>query len=119
MTGCTTEKTQGENEMGFKSITMNEAKLIFASEEKGDYIILDVRRKDEFESGHIPEAINIANEDIGTEILAELPDVDKCIYVYCRSGNRSKQASEKMVQAGYTNIVEFGGILDWTGEIEK
>ena len=83
------------------------------------YIILDVRTSDEFADGHIPGAINVANESIGAESPAELADKNQLIYVYCRSGNRSKQAAEKLVALGYTNIVEFGGIIDWTGEIEK
>lgn len=101
----------------YTSITMEDAKEIF--QEKGDYLIVDVRRADEFAEGHIPGAINIANEDIVSSEPAELPDKDQVIYVYCRSGNRSKQASEKLAAMGYTNIVEFGGILDWTGEVEK
>ena len=82
------------------------------------YIILDVRRADEFAEGHIPGAINIPNESIGTAEISELPDKDQLILVYCRSGNRSKQASKKLVALGYTNIVEFGGIIDWPGDIE-
>ena len=101
----------------YTSITMEDAKEIF--QEKGDYLIVDVRRADEFAEGHIPGAINIANEDIVSSEPAELPDKDQVIYVYCRSGNRSKQASAKLAAMGYTNIVEFGGILDWTGEVEK
>jgi rhodanese-related sulfurtransferase len=96
---------------------MDEA-VIMMREETG-YIILDVRRADEFAAGHIPNAINVANEDIGTDEISELPDKDQLIMVYCRSGRRSKEASEKLVKLGYTNIVEFGGILDWTGEIVK
>ena len=101
----------------FSQITMDEAKEIF--ETPGDYIILDVRRADEYAGGHIPGAINVANESINDTCPEELPDMNQTIYVYCRSGNRSKQASEKLVSLGYTNIIEFGGILDWTGEIEK
>ena len=101
----------------YTSITMEDAKEIF--QEKGDYLIVDVRRADEFAEGHIQGAINIANEDIVSSEPAELPDKDQVIYVYCRSGNRSKQASEKLAAMGYTNIVEFGGILDWTGEVER
>ena len=86
--------------------------------EKG-YIILDVRRPDEYAGGHIPGAINVANESIGNRQISELPDKGQLILVYCRSGRRSKEAAEKLVKLGYTNIVEFGGILDWTGEIEK
>ena len=87
--------------------------------EDSGYILLDVRRTDEFEEGHIPGAINIPNESIGTEEIAELPDQKQTIYVYCRSGNRSKQASQKLVDLGYTNVIEFGGIIDYSGEIEK
>ena len=83
------------------------------------YIILDVRRPDEFAEGHIPNAINIQNEIIGDSEISELPNKDQLILVYCRSGRRSKEASEKLVALGYTNIVEFGGIIDWTGETEK
>lgn len=101
----------------FQSITMEEAKKIFETE--GDYIILDVRRADEFAEGHIPGAINIANENIKDTEPVELKDKNQTIYVYCRSGNRSRQASAKLAAMGYTNIIEFGGIMDWTGEIEK
>ena len=108
----------GDDDMNkFSQITMDEAKEIF--EKPGDYIILDVRRADEYAGGHIPGAINVANESINDTCPEELPDMNQTIYVYCRSGNRSKQASEKLVSLGYTNIIEFGGILDWTGEIEK
>lgn len=108
----------GDDDMNkFSQITMDEAKEIF--ETPGDYIILDVRRADEYAGGHIPGAINVANESINDTCPEKLPDLNQTIYVYCRSGNRSKQASEKLVSLGYTNIIEFGGILDWTGEIEK
>lgn len=108
----------GDDDMNkFSQITMDEAKELF--ETPGDYIILDVRRADEYAGGHIPGAINVANESINDTCPEELPDMNQTIYVYCRSGNRSKQASEKLVSLGYTNIIEFGGILDWTGEIEK
>jgi rhodanese-related sulfurtransferase len=83
------------------------------------YIILDVRRPDEYAEGHIPGAINVPNEEIGTADIEELPDKSRLIFVYCRSGRRSKEASEKLVKLGCTSIVEFGGILDWKGEIEK
>ena len=79
-------------------------------EEETGYTILDVRTAEEYSEKHIPGAINIANESIGTEDIPELPDKDQLILVYCRSGNRSKQASEKLVKLGYTNIVEIGGI---------
>ena len=87
--------------------------------EDSNYILLDVRRIDEFEEGHIPGAINIPNETIGTDEPAELPDKNQTVYVYCRSGNRSKQAAKKLAELGYTDIIEFGGIIDYSGEIEK
>ena len=105
------------NSLGYKQITMSEA--VKMMEREKNYVILDVRRADEYADGHIPGAINVANEEIGTEEIPELPDKSQLILVYCRSGRRSKEASEKLVKLGYTNIVEFGGILDWTGEIEK
>ena len=101
-------------EPGYRQIGMDEA--VHMMEEESGYIILDVRTQEEFEDGHIPGAFNIPNEAIGTGGIAELPDKEQLILVYCRSGNRSKQASKKLVALGYTNIVEFGGINDWTGE---
>ncbi len=99
----------------YRQISMEEAVIMM--QEESDYIILDVRRADEFAEGHIPNAINVANEDIGTDEIGELPDKEQLIMVYCRSGRRSKEAAEKLVALGYTNIVEFGGILDWTGDV--
>ena len=86
-------------------------------EKEENYIILDVRTQQEYAAGHIPGAIVIPNETIGTQEIPQLPDKHQLIMVYCRSGNRSKQASDKLVKLGYTNIVEFGGIIDWTGEV--
>lgn len=103
-----------DENMGYQQITMDEAKEIF--EQPGDYIILDVRTFEEYNGGHIPGAICIPNENIGSEPPAELPDKEQLIYVYCRSGNRSKKAAQKLVDMGYTNIVEFGGIINWKGE---
>ena len=112
-TGCASTSNNQRNT--YRSITMDEAVTMMA--EESGYIILDVRRPDEFAEGHIPGAINVPNETIGTAEIPELPDKNQLILVYCRSGRRSKEASEKLVKLGYTNIVEFGGILDWKGEI--
>ena len=95
-------------------ISMKEA--IAMMEEETDYIILDVRRPDEFAEKHIPNAVNVPNESIGTDEIPELPNKEQLILVYCRSGNRSKQAADKLVVLGYTNIYEFGGINSWPGE---
>ena len=113
-TGCAGTSNSQTNT--YRQITMDEAVNMMA--EESGYIILDVRRPDEFAAGHIPGAINVANESIGTDDVPELPDKNQLIMVYCRSGRRSKEASEKLVKLGYMNIVEFGGILDWKGEIE-
>ena len=98
----------------YTQISMEEA--VSMMEEESDYIILDVRTVEEFAEKHIPNAINIPNETIGEDEIAQLPDKEQLILVYCRSGNRSKQASEKLVNLGYTNVYEFGGIIDWTGD---
>ena len=112
LVGCA---VPAEQEISYRQITMDEA--VAMMEEEG-YIILDVRTAAEFDEKHIPGAINIPNETIGTDAIPELPDKDQLILVYCRSGNRSKQASEKLVKLGYTNVVEFGGIIDWPRETE-
>ena len=111
LTGCAEPSGQSS---GYQQIAMEEA--VSMMKEANDYIILDVRTPEEFAEKHIPDAINIPNETIGTEEIAALPDKEQLILVYCRSGNRSKQASEKLAALGYTNIVEFGGINDWPGE---
>ena len=111
-TGCAGTSNNQTNT--YRQITMDEAVTMMAQET--GYIILDVRRPDEYAAGHIPHAINVPNETIGTSEIPELPDKNQFIMVYCRSGRRSKEASEKLVKLGYTNIVEFGGILDWKGE---
>ena len=113
LTGCAASATLPETNT-YRQITMQEAVELMEKEE--NYIILDVRTHEEFAAGHIPGAIVIPNETIGNEEIAQLPDKDQLIMVYCRSGNRSKQASDKLVKLGYTHIAEFGGIIDWPGE---
>lgn len=114
LTACAQKQ---EEHKSYRQVSMEEAINIMNNE--SGYIILDVRRPDEFAAGHIPNAINIPNEIIGTNELPELPNKNQLILIYCRSGRRSKEASEKLVALGYTNIVEFGGIIDWTGETVK
>ena len=99
----------------YRQISMQDA--IQMMKTKTDYVILDVRTPSEYAQGHIPGAILVPNETIGTADIPQLPRKDQLILVYCRSGNRSKQASEKLAQLGYTNVVEFGGINQWPGEI--
>ena len=107
-----------ENDQGavYVNITAEEAKEIMDSEE--GYIILDVREQDEYDAGHIPGAILIPYTQIAEKAEEVLTDKDQLILVYCRSGRRSKLAAEALVKLGYTNIKEFGGIIDWPYEVE-
>ena len=107
-----------ENDQGavYVNITAEEAKQIMDTEE--GYIILDVRTQEEYNQGHIPGAIVISHEEIEEKAEDVLTDKDQLILVYCRSGRRSKIAAEALVELGYTNIKEFGGIIDWPYETE-
>lgn len=96
---------------------MNDIEKIMNENE--NYIILDARTIEEYNDGHIPGAICIPNETIDENVVSKLPDKEQLILIYCRSGNRSKQATKKLKDLGYLNLIEFGGIIDWPGEIEK
>ena len=100
---------------GYKQISQDEAMQIM--EEESGFLIVDVRRPDEFAEGHIEGAINVPNEGIAEEMPEELPDKDQLLLIYCRTGRRSKEASEKLAKIGYKNVYEFGGINTWTGTI--
>ena len=100
----------------FTQISMEE--LAQRLQTESDYILLDVRTPEEFSTGHIPGAICIPNESIGKQEITVLPNKKQRIYIYCRSGRRSKQAADKLLDMGYTNLVEAGGIMDWQGEIQ-
>ena len=115
LTACGQDK---ENDQGAVcvNITAEEAKQIMDSEE--GYIILDVRTQEEYDQGHIPGAIVISHEEIAEKAEEVLTNKNQLILVYCRSGRRSKLAAEILVELGYTNIKEFGGIIDWPYEIE-
>ena len=115
LTACGQDK---ENDQGavYVNITAEEAKQIMDTEE--GYIILDVRTQEEYDQGHIPGAIVISHEEIAEKAEEVLTDKDQLILVYCRSGRRSKIAAEALVELGYTNIMEFGGIIDWPYEVE-
>ena len=110
--GCVTE---GEAADSYTQIDQETAMEMMGRDD--GHVIVDVRRRDEYDSGHIPGAILIPNESIEDDPPAALPDIDQVILVYCRSGNRSKQASQKLADMGYSNVYEFGGINTWTGEI--
>ena len=114
LSGCSSVK-EAQNTAAYKQISQEEAKEMMSRDD--GHVIVDVRRQDEYDAGHIPGAILIPNESIGCDSPEALPDYDQIILIYCRTGNRSKQASEKLAAMGYTNIYEFGGINTWTGEI--
>ena len=125
LAGCAREETPDQTAQptqttettreAYMNITAEEAKQLMDTQE--NYIILDVRRQDEYDEKHIPGAILIPNEVIRERAEEELKDKDQLILVYCRSGNRSKQASEVLEELGYTYIREFGGIIDWPYEV--
>ena len=114
LSGCTASPEESGGKINYQQVTAAEAVSLMDTEE--EYIILDVRTREEYENEHIPGAICITNETIGAKEIPELPDKNQLILVYCRSGNRSKQAAEKLAALGYTSIVEFGGIIDWPGD---
>ena len=111
LTGCS--KTAGT--ASYHEITQEEAKEMMKKDD--GHIIVDVRTREEYREGHIPDAICIPVEEIGEDMPAELPDREQVILVYCRSGRRSKQASRKLAGIGYVNVYEFGGITEWTGDV--
>lgn len=118
LAGCETTATlinpQGDA-APYQRISGEEALQMMQEEE--DYVILDVRRPEEFAKGHIPDAVNIPLDAIEAERFSGLSDKDQLIMVYCRSGNRSNTASAKLAHLGYTNVVEFGGIISWPGDV--
>ena len=113
--GCSQAKGNPQ-EASFVNITAEKAKQLMDTEE--NYIILDVRTQEEYDQGHIPGAILIPDNRIDADAEKILTDKNQLILVYCRSGRRSKLAAERLVKLGYTNIKEFGGILDWPYEVE-
>ena len=115
LTACGQDK-ENDREATYMNITAEKAKQIMDMEE--GYIILDVRTQEEYDEGHIPGAILIPNTEIEDRAEDELTDKNQLILVYCRSGRRSKLAAEVLLELGYTNIKEFGGILDWPYEVE-
>ena len=107
----------GGNNATYEQITAEQAKSIMDTEM--DYVVIDARTEEEFAEGHIENAILIPEYEIAERAEKELPDKEQLILVYCRSGRRSKIASEELVKLGYTNVKEFGGIIDWPYEVVK
>ena len=117
--GCIGCSTCGSDDgsASYDQISGAEAKALMDGE--SGYIIIDARTQEEYDEGHIPGAIMIPEYEIADRAEKELPDKDQLILVYCRSGRRSKIAAEELVKLGYTNVKEFGGIIDWEYEIVK
>jgi rhodanese-related sulfurtransferase len=118
ITSCNNSTSKGNEKDDSSAIrysNMHDIKAII--KENQDYVILDVRTLDEYQEGHIPGAINIPNENIANIAGEKLTNKEQLILVYCRSGNRSKQAAKTLANMGYTNIIEFGGIIDWDGDL--
>ena len=115
LTACGQAK-ENDREAVYVNITAEEAKKIMDTED--GYIILDVRTQEEYDQGHIPGAVLIPDTEIEAKAEEVLTDKDQLLLVYCRSGRRSKLAAEALVELGYTNIKEFGGIIDWPYEVE-
>lgn len=113
ITGCSTDHEYVEKT--YNTIEPEEAKEMMTDDE--NVIILDVREKDEYDEGHIEGALLLSNNDITFKAEEVLPDKSATILVYCRSGNRSAQASQKLAELDYTNVYDFGGILDWPYEL--
>ena len=127
LSSCTGNKDSGSNTVQNTTITEKKGEYMQITQEKAKnimdtetgYILLDVRTEEEFAEGHIPGAVLIPDYQIGERAEGELTDKSQLILVYCRSGRRSKIAAEKLVNLGYTNVKEFGGIIDWPYETTK
>jgi rhodanese-related sulfurtransferase len=115
MVACSSTSEDSDSGASYHKITAEEAMTKMAEED--DVIILDVRTLEEYETGHITEAISLPLDEIEAGSLDLVPDKEAVILVYCRSGSRSKQASKALVDEGYTNVYDFGGIIDWPYDI--
>ena len=116
LTACGTDISERDEGDSYMNITAQEAKEIMDTE--SDYVILDVRTQEEYDEGHIKDAILIPDYEIADRAESELNDKEQLILVYCRSGRRSKNAAKQLSDMGYTNVKEFGGIIDWPYETE-
>ena len=115
LAGCAALGEGGSGMAGYTQIDQETARQMMRAHD--DHVVVDVRRSDEYAEGHIPGAVLIPNETISDEPPERLPDPDQVILVYCRSGNRSKQAAQKLSAMGYTNVYEFGGVMTWPGPL--
>ena len=117
VSGCASEEASGGKEESYMRINAQKAKEMMENLE--EFVLLDARTEEEFSEGHIPGAIVIPHDEIFERAEAEIPEKDVPVFVYCRSGNRSKTASKALFDLGYSEVYEFGGIIDWPYEIEQ
>ena len=121
LSGCALSKTKKDAEdmtgkATYHKISAEEAYEMMASQE---VVVVDVRTREEYESGHIENAVLVPNESIGSEMPEALPDKEATLLIYCRSGRRSKDAAQKLLSLGYQNVYDFGGVIDWPYELVK
>lgn len=121
LSGCALSKAKKDTEdmtdkAAYHKISAEEAYEIMASQE---VVVVDVRTREEYDGGHIENAVLVPNESIGSEMPEALPDKEATLLVYCRSGRRSKDAAEKLLSLGYQNVYDFGGVIDWPYELVK
>ena len=108
--------TEAEATADYHRITAEEAYEMMASQE---VVVVDVRTREEYDGGHIENAVLVPNESIGSEMPEALPDKEATLLIYCRSGRRSKDAAQKLLALGYQNVYDFGGVIDWPYELMK
>ena len=122
LAGCTLSKTKADtaedapDKAAYHKISAEEAYEMMVSQE---VVVVDVRTREEYDGGHIENAVLVPNESIGGEMPEALPDKEATLLIYCRSGRRSKQAAEKLLELGYQNVYDFGGVIDWPYELVK
>jgi phage shock protein E len=122
LAGCALSKTKKDtsedttDKAAYHKISVEEAYEMMASQE---VVVVDVRTREEHESGHIENAVLVPNESIGSEMPEALPDKEATLLIYCRSGRRSKEAAQKLLSLGYQNVYDFGGVIDWPYELVK
>ena len=122
LAGCALSKTKKDtsedttDKAAYRKISAEEAYEMMASQE---VVVVDVRTREEYDVGHIENAVLVPNESIGSEMPEALPDKEATLLIYCRSGRRSKQAAEKLLKLGYQNVYDFGGVIDWPYKLVK
>ena len=121
LSGCTLSKTKKDTEdmtdkAAYHKLSAEDAYEMMVSQE---VVIVDVRTPEEYDGGHIPNAILVPNESIGDDMPEALPDKEATLLIYCRSGRRSKDAAQKLLALGYQSVYDFGGVIDWPYELVK